>query len=168
MNKVVSSLGALLLLGATMAFGQGPTPMGMSMGGMGGTGGWGMTSPYNRMYNAATAETLRGVVVSVDSFSTMGAMGGAHPMPPMPRMQPGILAMVKTDKETIPVHLGPAWFIENQDTRIVARDSVEVIGSRITFHEKPAIMASEITRGLLDLRLRDNKGTPVWCAWRRQ
>lgn len=181
MKKVVLSLGVLLLLGAAIAFAQGPTPPATPppakpatppamppMGGMGGTA-WGMGSPYNRMYNTATAETLKGVVVSVDSFSTMGAMPGAmQGGRQMSGMQPGIRAMLKTDKDTVSVHLGPAWFIENQDTQILPRDSIQVKGSRITFNDKPAIMASEITKGHYDLRLRDKKGAPAWCAWRRQ
>jgi len=165
MKKVVSSLAALLFLcTALTAVALAQVPTMPPMGGMGGMG-WGMGSPYNRMYNAATAETLKGVVVSVDSFSTMGAMPGARQMP---GMQPGIQAMLKTDKDTVSVHLGPAWFIENQDIRILPRDSIQVKGSRITFDDKPAIMASEITKGRYDLRLRDEKGMPVWCAWRRQ
>jgi len=46
----------------------------------------------------------------------------------------GILQfIVKTEKEEISVHLGPGWFIENQDIKIEPKDKIEVKGSRITF-----------------------------------
>lgn len=128
--------------------------------------GWGIGSVYNRMFNAATVETLKGVVVSVDSFSAMAANPAV--MPAGPGMQPGIRLMLKTENDTISVHLGPAWFVENQESRILPRDSVEVTGSRITFNDKPAIIASDITKGRAVLRLRDEKGVPMWAAWRRK
>jgi hypothetical protein len=131
--------------------------------------GWGIGSAYNRLYNPTTLETLKGVVVSVDSFSAMAATPALTPSGrQMPGMHPGIRLMLKTEKDTISVHLGPAWFIENQEGRILARDSVEVIGSRITFIDKPAIIAAHITKGRAELRLRDEKGVPVWSAWRRK
>ena len=36
-----------------------------------GSGGWGMGSQYNRMYNPATVETLSGTVESVDKVTPM-------------------------------------------------------------------------------------------------
>ena len=49
---------------------------------------------------------------------------------------------VKTNKETISVHLGPVFYIENQDVKLQAKDKVEAKGSRITFDGKPAIIAA--------------------------
>ena len=49
-----------------------------------------------RMYNPQTVETISGVVVSVGKF---GGMKG---------MSQGVHAVVKTDTETISVHLGPS------------------------------------------------------------
>ncbi|HEV8725573.1 MAG TPA: hypothetical protein VGW77_33555 [Candidatus Binatia bacterium] len=54
---------------------------------------------------------------------------------------------VKTDKETVSVHLGPSWYLENQDVKIDPKDKVEVKGSRITFGGKPAIIAAEVKKG---------------------
>ena len=50
---------------------------------------------------------------------------------------------VKTDKETISVHLGPSWYFENQDVKIQPKDKVEVKGAKTTFAGKPAIIAAE-------------------------
>jgi hypothetical protein len=112
--------------------------------------------PGERMYDPQTVETISGVVVSVGKF---GGMKG---------MSQGIHAVIKTDTETISVHLGPAWFIDNQETKISPNDRVGVKGSRITFEGKPAIIAAEVTRDGQTLTLRDASGVPVWRGWRRK
>lgn len=121
-----------------------------------GSGGWGMGSQYGKMYDTKTVETISGEVVSIDKIT------------PMKGMKYGIHLQVKTDKETISVHLGPMWYIENQDMKIAPKDNVEITGSRITFEGKPAIVAAEIKKGNEALKLRDENGFPVWSGWRRQ
>jgi predicted Abi (CAAX) family protease len=76
--------------------------------------------------------------------------------------------MVKTEKETISVHLGPGWYIENQDVKIEPKDKVEIKGSRITFQGKPALIAAEVKKGDKTLELRNESGFPVWSGWRRR
>jgi hypothetical protein len=120
-----------------------------------GSGGWGMGSQYNRMYNPATVENVSGVVESVDKIT------------PMKGMHSGIHLMVKTDKETISIHLGPEWYIERLDTKIQKGDKIEVKGSRVTFEGKPAIIAAEVKKGESTLVLRDSAGIPAWAGWRR-
>ena len=46
--------------------------------------------------------------------------------------------LVKTDKETISVHLGPSWYLENQDIKLEPKDKVDVKGARTTFAGRPA------------------------------
>ncbi|GLI35923.1 hypothetical protein [Desulforhabdus amnigena] len=121
-----------------------------------GGGGWGPGAPYARMYNPQTVETISGEVVSVDKITPMKGMGY------------GLHAVVKTDKETISVHLGPAWYLENQDVKIEPKDKIEVKGSRITFEGKPALIAAEVKKGDEVLTLRDAQGIPVWSGWRRR
>ncbi len=120
-----------------------------------GSGGWGMGSQYNRMYNPSTVENISGVVESVDKIT------------PMKGMYSGIHLMVKTDKETISVQLGPEWYIERLDTKIQKGDTIEVKGSRVTFAGKPAIIAAEVKKGDSTLVLRDSAGIPAWAGWRR-
>ena len=64
-----------------------------------GSGGWGMGGGYQLLYNPATVETVGGEVVSIDKVT------------PMKGMSYGIHIVVKSDKETVPVHLGPAWYV---------------------------------------------------------
>jgi hypothetical protein len=121
-----------------------------------GSGGWGAAGSYNRIYDAKTVETVTGKVVSVGRFTPSKAMGY------------GIHLVLKSDHETLSVHLGPAWFVENQDTKIEPKDKIEVKGSRVTFEGKPALIAAEVRRGDEVLELRDEAGIPLWSGWRRR
>ena len=121
-----------------------------------GAGGWGPGSQYGRLYDPKTIEKISGEVVSVETVT------------PMRGMHQGVDIVVKTEKETISVHLGPAWFLENQDVKIIPKDKVEITGSRITFQGKPAIIASEVRKGDQVLSLRDENGYPAWSGWRRK
>jgi hypothetical protein len=121
-----------------------------------GGGGWGHGASYGRMYDPKTVETLSGEVVSLDKIT------------PMKGMTYGVHAILKTGKETIAVHLGPEWFIENQDVSIAPKDRIEVTGSRINFEGRPAIIAAEVRKGEEVLVLRDASGFPIWCGWRRR
>jgi hypothetical protein len=120
-----------------------------------GSGGWGMGTQYQRMYNPATVETVSGTVESVDEIT------------PVRGMHYGIHLLLKTDKETISVHLGPGWYIERLDTKIEKGDKVQVRGSRVTMMGQPAVIAAEVKKGDTVLKLRDDNGIPVWSGWRR-
>jgi len=121
-----------------------------------GSGGWGMGGQYTRLYDVKTVETISGEILSVDKFN------------PQKGMSAGIHLKVKTDKETISVHLGPVWYMEKQDVKLSPKDKIEVKGSRITFEGKPAIIAAEVKKGDEILTLRDANGVPMWSGWRRR
>jgi hypothetical protein len=86
----------------------------------------------------------------------------------MKGMGHGVHMTVKTATETLSVHLGPAWYLENQDVKLEPKQTVEVKGSRITFRGKPAIIAAEVHKGEEVLKLRDDNGHPLWAGWRRR
>ena len=106
------------------------------------------------MFDPATVETVSGEVQKVDRIAPMRKMGA------------GIHLLIKTSKESIPVHLGPEWFMDRLDAKIEQGDRVEVKGSRITLEGKPVIIVSEVKRGDETLVLRDDSGVPVWSGWR--
>lgn len=122
----------------------------------GGSGGSGTGGHYGGLYDPKTVETLNGEVVSVAK------------MTPMKGKSYGIHLMLRTHKETIPVHLGPGWFIESQDVKIELKDRIDVKGSRITYEGKPAIIAAEVRKGDAVLMLRDGTGLPVWGGSRQR
>ncbi|HLC20957.1 MAG TPA: DNA-binding protein [Candidatus Methylomirabilis sp.] len=114
--------------------------------------GWGPGGRYGRMYNPKTVETINGEVVSVTK------------MTPMKGMTAALHLMLKTDKETVSVHLGPWWYLEKQKVKLEPKDTIEVKGSRVTFNEKPAIIAAEVKKGTEVMRLREETGFPVWLG----
>jgi hypothetical protein len=151
MNKMTTLLAATVLLGilaAPEAYGQ------RGLHGRGGGGGWGAGSQYNRLYNTNTVETVSGEVIAVKHIAPTNAISY------------GVHLELKAEKETVSVHLGPGWFIDNQDITIEPKDKVEIKGSRVTFDGKPVIIAAEIKKGDEVLKLRDQNGVPVWAGWR--
>jgi hypothetical protein len=121
-----------------------------------GGGGWGAGSPYGRLYNPQTVETVSGEVVKVEQVT------------PMKGMHYGVHAVLKTAGETLSVHLGPGWYIENQEVKIAAGDKLEAKGSRVSIDGKPVLIAAEVKKGDELLVLRDAAGVPVWSGWRRR
>jgi hypothetical protein len=121
MKRLLISLVALTL-GLMMLPSRLPAQMGMMQGK--GAGGWGMGSQYGRMYDPKTVETVRGEVEREDVFTPMKGMSG------------GVHLMLKTNTGAVSVHLGPQWYLNNQDVQIRPGDRVEVTGSRITFDGK--------------------------------
>lgn len=117
--------------------------------------GQGMRQMYSRNYDVNTVETIKGEVVDVtyNPAQRNAAMMGVH-------------INVKTKSGTIPVHLGPVWYMSEQDS-LQTGDMIEVTGSRITYNGAPAIVAATVKRNNLTLRLRDQNGMPVWRGWRR-
>lgn len=118
---------------------QGPPGPGKGKGMMEGRGG--------RMYNPQTVETISGEVVRVDQMAGMAA---------------GVHLLLKTDKETVTVVVGPAAYLDQQKMKIAAGDKVEVTGSRVTRGQGPVIVAAELKKGGQVLKLRDDQGLPLW------
>jgi len=114
----------------------------------------GMVGIHNSLaewdYDAKTVETIGGKVLSIEK-TTLAKRRGYW-----------VQLMLQTGNETIPVQLGPAWFIDRHTPRIEANDTITVTGSRVTMDGRPAIVAADITRGNELLKLRDDNGMPVW------
>jgi hypothetical protein len=121
-----------------------------------GSGGWGPGGHYGRMYDPKSVEIISGRVILVEKIT------------PRTGMSYGVHATLQSEKETISVHLGPGWYIENQDVKIEPQDTIEVKGSRVTLAGKPAIIAAEVKKGDELLKLRDESGFPAWAGWRRR
>jgi hypothetical protein len=116
-----------------------------------------MGGSYQRLYNPKALATLTGEVVAIDSVMPMGGMSG------------GIHLKVRTPKnEVMSVHLGPSWYLENQDISLKVKDKIQVKGSKVTFSGKPALIAAEVRKGDQTLILRDANGFPVWSGWHRR
>src|SRR3990172_8562893 len=107
---IVAGMAAVLVMIAGFVLagpGMGPGPVncnGCRMGpGMGGG-----------MYDPAKAETVTGQVVSLEQAASPRGRGM------------GVGFKLNTGSETLMVHLGPQWFIDEQGVKISAGDTVEI------------------------------------------
>ncbi len=116
---------------------------------------WSNDTPYVRMYNPQTEQTVTVVVQKVELFT------------PRTGMALGIHLTANLNDKLLDVHLGPAWFIKNQELEIKEGDRLEITGSLISFKGSDALVAKSVTLGDDTLTLRDNTGRPVWSGWRR-
>jgi len=101
-------------------------------------------------YDAKTVETIGGRVLSIEKTT------------PEKKRGYWIDLMLQTEKETIAVQLGPAWYIDKQTPRIQPNDTIKVTGSRVTMDGRSIIVAADITKGNELLKLREDNGIPVW------
>lgn len=121
-----------------------------------GSGGWCSNNNYSKVFKAATIEQLKGTVASIEKITPEAGMSN------------GVHLMVKTDKnENISIHLGPEWYLDNQDIQFVVGDVIRVNGSKIIYQNAPAIIAMTVKKGEQTLVLRDKKGNPSWNGWRQ-
>ncbi|WP_142785900.1 DNA-binding protein [Changchengzhania lutea] len=118
--------------------------------------GWGRNSNYGRLFNPKTVKTLTGTVESIDRVLYDE------------KMSYGIHLKVKTKSETISVHLGPAWFVDNQDIQFIKGDKIIITGSRIIYKNAPTIIVMRAIKDDVELNLRDKNGYPVWSGWRKK
>ena len=119
-----------------------------------GAGGWQARGRYGRLFDPGTVTSITGVVETVERFV------------PLKGMTPGVRLLLRSEGETPTVHLGPAWFVENQEVALTAGDGVTIRGSRVPTEAGPIFIATAVSRGEEILTLRDEKGIPVWCGFR--
>jgi hypothetical protein len=107
-----------------------------------------------KMYNTNTVTTVKCVVVESGQVEMVRGpiMGSSY----------GINLKVSTSEGTLTVYLGPSWFIERQDMKFKKDDIIEVKGCKKIYEGKSVIVAQEISKGSLTLKLRDESGAPVW------
>lgn len=109
------------------------------------------TSPHaSYTYDQAKQQTARGWVVETKDFQcpVSGTMG-SH-------------ITVKTETGNIEVHLAPASFMKQYAINIRKDDNVTIIGSRIMFDGKPALVAKSVAIGRETYNFRDPSGKPLW------
>jgi hypothetical protein len=108
------------------------------------------------MYDVKTETTIKGTVESVETVTGKGgrgsgALGGTH-------------LTVKTEKETLEVHVGPTAYLTEKGITLAKGDTLEILGSRVTIDEKPVVIARQIKKGDNTWTLRDASGRPVWSG----
>jgi len=119
-------------------------------------GGWGVDTPYGRLYDPAKEQSISGQVVSIETSA------------PMPGMVPGMQMLVQTDDgQSTRVQVGPAWYLERQELDIKENTRVQVTGARAEIEGQPVLMAREVQFDGQVITLRDAQGMPLWSSLRR-
>ena len=111
----------------------------------------------NMQYDLGTVETLKGTVIKVEQLA-----------PRRVERPSRVQLLLKTDKETVSVLLGPESWFKQQNFSLAPGDQVEVKGSRITRPRRTFIIAGEVRKGGQVLQLRDANGRPLWAPGRQQ
>jgi hypothetical protein len=108
-----------------------------------------------RNYDPRAEVRVKGVVQEVQQLMRgMRCCTGTH-------------LLLKTDTETLDVHVGPSSFVQQSQFSFANGDEVEVLGSKVTMAGKEILLAREITKGEKTLVLRDAQGIPMWSRGRR-
>jgi alpha-L-fucosidase len=119
------------------------------------------TTPYEsvnksgKLYTEKAVQTIKGVITDT---RTIRLKDGAE----------FVQMDVETDHGTVPVHLGPVWYMDEYADRFDVNKgrSVSVVGSSSTVQGKEVLVASEITNeeGKQHMRLRHPDGIPAWVG----
>ena len=109
-----------------------------------------------RTYSGAALETISGELIDTyEATSSQSYRSGLH-------------LLVKTDEDNLDVHLGPIWYLEQENFSLEPGDSLEIKGERLRDSQMPTMIAIEIKKGKELLTLRDEDGFPMWRASLRQ
>lgn len=101
-------------------------------------------------YDQSRQQTINGLVAETkDYHCPVSGTVGSH-------------ITVKLDIGSIEVHLAPASFMKQYEIMIRKDDRVTIVGSKITYDGKPALIAKSVTVGRETFNFRDPKGLPLW------
>jgi len=105
---------------------------------------------HNYAYDQATQQSFEGIVIEAKDYSCPVSGGvGSH-------------ITLKGEIGTIEVHLAPATFMKQYEISINKGDRLTVVGSKIVFEGKPALIAKTVVLGRDTFNFRDPKGRPLW------
>lgn len=93
-------------------------------------------------------ETVSGEVIDVYPVTT--------------KQEKGLHLLLRTEDQTIDIHLGPARYLDAKDFRVERGSVLAVKGDRIPTDGLPAMVAFEVKQGDRTLILRDETGAPLW------
>lgn len=116
---------------------------------------WMGDSTYNQLYGTGTDLAVSGTILRLDRE------------PPLPGMTTGVVATLNADDGTrYLVHMGPAWFVDQQTITVSADSEVTVHGRLVSQRDDgPVFMIARevaVEDGTITLRAKD--GHPVWDA----
>ena len=114
-------------------------------------GNWGARSRVGKLYNPNTIQDAAGTVVSFQQTR-----------PRLSRWHAVVVFLKTPNNDSMEVHLGPQWFLEENSLNLQPNDPIAVSGSLVTVEGRPFLMANKITKGDKTLVLRKDDGRPAW------
>jgi hypothetical protein len=118
-------------------------------------GGWSSSSSYNQLYNPKNETTFSGKIVGISDVAPNKSMTAA-----------ATILVKSKNGGTSTVDLGPAWFIDNQKTKLHVNDSVKVTGVKASLDNRTFYIARKLIKGNHALYVRELTGFPMWVAMR--
>lgn len=101
-------------------------------------------------YNSTAEVTLNGVVKDVrDFYCPISGHEGTH-------------LTVATENGDVEIHVAPSHFLLGKHLEFSRGDRVEVIGSRLFYRGREALIARTIVRANETVALRKPDGKPLW------
>ncbi len=92
-----------------------------------------------------------------------GRVLGVDRIPIQDQLAYGVRITVRDESgRPVAVHLAPGWYLDKQGLHFSPREQIEVRGYRTDVEGKPAIMAEKITKDGKVVRVRDERGRPLW------
>jgi hypothetical protein len=101
-------------------------------------------------YDPGTELKISGIVQNVESFYC--PISGAQ----------GTHLLVATDKGVIQVHVAPTDYLREKNLSFQKGDRVEIVGSKMRFAGRDAVVARTVSRDDMSLSFRKADGKPVW------
>ena len=115
--------------------------------------GWGIDSPYNKLYDVREFEKIRAWVVRVKEVI------------PMPGMSPATALDVREGAYIYEIHLCPTWYRKPSEIRLKKNERIKIKGVWAEINGKDIFMASKVKKDpntdIIKVRLTKD-GTPFW------
>lgn len=141
-NRLITlGVAALCVAGLGSVAGAQPVP----------AGGQGST-----MYDVKSETTITGTVESVENIAETGGRGRC--------CTGGTHLVLKTDKDSIGVHVGPTAYLAGKGITFAKGDRLEILGSRVTVDKETVLIARQVKKGDNTWTLRDASGRPAWSS----
>ena len=131
--------------------------------------GLGPGAGFGRGFAAGRGWQRGGPMYDPDSVTTLNGKVTAVEIEPFgPRRAGGLHVTLQSDGKQTVVHLGPTWFLEQQNFTAAKDDTLAVTGSLVTSGEETYLIAREVMKGEKSLTLRNADGIPAWSRGRRR
>jgi hypothetical protein len=108
------------------------------------------------MYDVKTETTVTGTVERVENITEPDARGR--------RALGGTHLILKNEKESVEVHVGPTAYLVEKNITLAKGDTLEILGSRVTVDKAAVLIARQIKKGEHTWTLRDASGRPLWSG----